>query len=1004
MPERHAALLETVEGRRLYKSGGGAWRRWGPYLSDREWGTVREDYSEYGTAWDYFPHDHARSRAYRWGEDGIGGFGDDKLNWCISVALWNRRDPIIKERLFGLTNAEGNHGEDVKELYFHLDATPTHSYMRMLYRYPIAAFPYEALLAENARRDVDEPEYEIADTGVFDDDRFFDVEIEYAKNTPEDILMRVTVHNRSGEAAALDVLPQVWARNRWSWNGTAAKPALRLHRGEQGAQAVFATHGAHAPMVITAHGDAPLDWLFCENETNVTRLFGTPAQGPFKDGINDYLVSGDEGAIRRDGGTRAAAHAALTLAPGERRAIYLRLRPLADSSVLNAADNGKGAHASTSDASGDAGPSSTEDTAAKDAWLRAEAPLELDAVFAQRQAEADAFYACLQTGMDSADARLVQRRAFAGLLWSKQYYEYDVARWLDGDAAQPAPPERRRRGRNSEWRHLCNGEVVSMPDKWEYPWYASWDLAFQAVALALVDPAFAKNQLLLLVKDRYQHPNGQLPAYEWAFGDGNPPVHAWATWRVYEIDRAITGEPDHDFLELVFHKLLLNFGWWVNRRDAEGRNIFQGGFLGLDNVGIFDRSAPLPTGGHIDQADGTAWMAGYALDLMRIALELAGERKTYIDIGVKFFEHFLYIAQAVNSGDDCETGLWNEEDEFFYDTLRIPGEPSVPLRVRSIVGLIPLFAVHVLEQRVHGHLHGLGQRLRWFLHHRPDLARLVSRWTEPGEGDSALLSLLRGHRMKALLRRALDEAEFLSPYGVRALSRYHLEHPFVFQHNGESFSIRYLPGESDSRVFGGNSNWRGPVWLPVNFMLIESLYEFHRYYGDDFRIEYPTGSGTKLSLQEIADALAGRVTQLFLKDAQGRRPAMAGSGVGAAEAADGLLLFHEYFHGDDGHGLGASHQTGWTALVALLLHPREQLGSGTLPRVAVAPGGASSASSASNASNASSASGAPSPSLPLDTERAAALGSPASEGVHKGAHRGADGGAEGKPATRWVWV
>ncbi|WP_076879676.1 MGH1-like glycoside hydrolase domain-containing protein [Bordetella sp. H567] len=893
-PSCAAPFIETAEGQRLAQADAVPWRRWGPYLSERQWGTVREDYSESGTAWDYFPHDHARSRAYRWGEDGIAGYGDDRLRWCLCLALWNGRDPIIKERLFGLTNAEGNHGEDVKELYFYLDATPTHSYMRMMYRYPMAAFPYADLVAENARRGPDQPEYEILDTGVFDDQRYFDVTVEYAKQAPDDIVMRITIENPSAEPATLHVMPQLWARNTWSWDGVSPRPSLQRVPDDAGS-AVLARHPAYEPMIATVSAPDPVQWLFCENETNVRRLFGNEGTGPFKDGINDYVVHGIQDAVRRDAGTKVAAHRVAHLAPGARTTMVLRFQPEA---------------------------------------RRDGAPLDVDALIARRRAEADAFYRCLQQGIDDPDARLVQRQALAGLLWSKQYYEFDVTRWLDGDAAQPVPPASRRRGRNADWRHLCNGEVVSMPDKWEYPWYASWDLAFHATALALVDPVFAKSQLLLLVKDRYQHPNGQLPAYEWAFGDGNPPVHAWATWRVYEIDRAWSGEADHAFLELVFHKLLLNFGWWVNRRDADGHNIFQGGFLGLDNVGIFDRSAPLPMGGHIDQADGTAWMAAYALDMMRIALELATVNKSYVDMAVKFFEHFLYIAEAVNSGDDCETGLWDEHDEFFYDALHLPGQDSVPMRVRSIVGLIPMFAVQVLEESVHGRLPGFKERLRWFLRHRPDLAKLVSRWTEPGKGNSALLSLLRGHRVKALLRRALDESEFLSDYGVRALSRVHRDAPYEFHHNGQSFSIRYQPGESDSRVFGGNSNWRGPVWLPVNYLLIESLYEFQRYYGDDFRVEYPTGSGRKYSLREIADKLARRITRLFLKNADGERPSMMGyPQLQTDPASRDLVLFHEFFHGDTGRGLGASHQTGWTALVALLLQPRGTAASGILPMV-----------------------------------------------------------------------
>ncbi|MGA7778660.1 MAG: glucosidase [Paraburkholderia sp.] len=893
-PLRAANLLATIEGTRLHSKECAHWQRWGPYLSERQWGTVREDYSPDGTAWDYFPHDHARSRAYRWGEDGIAGFGDDKLSWCVSLALWNRKDPILKERLFGLTNAQGNHGEDVKELYFYLDGTPTHSYMRMLYKYPHAAYPYDDLVQENARRGADMPEYEVLDTGVFDDECYFDVQVEYAKHTPEDIVMRVTVENRGDRSASLDVLPQIWARNSWSWKALDERPSLALHTSHGETHLLGMQHGRD-PMIVTAWSDdsPDLTWLFCENDTNVKRLFGMDGAGPFKDGFNDYLIHGDAQAVRHDAGSKAAAHVPLEFEPHGRAVIYLRWHP-----------------------------GSAPD----------EVPLDVKALFARRIAEADAFYAALQHDMPDPDSRLVQRQALAGMLWSKQYYQFDVQRWMDGDPAQPTPSAGRKRGRNADWRHLCNADIVSMPDKWEYPWYASWDLAFHAAAFALIDPEFAKRQLLLLVKDRYQHPNGQLPAYEWAFSDANPPVHAWAAWRVYEIDRALTGKGDRDFLELVFHKLLLNFSWWVNRKDADGHNIFQGGFLGLDNVGIFDRSSPLPTGGHLDQADGTAWMAAYALDLMRIALELAFANHVFIDIGIKFFEHFLYIAEAVSCDDGCETGLWDTADQFFYDKLKLPDGTSVPLRMRSIVGLIPLFAVHVLEERLHGALPELRSRLLWFLEHRPDLAKLVSRWNDPGKGNNLLLSLLRGHRMKALLRRALDESEFLSDHGVRALSRVHRDEPFVFTYNNCNFTVKYLPAESDSRVFGGNSNWRGPVWMPVNYLLIESLYEFHRYYGDDFRVEYPTGSGEKFSLSEVADRLAQRATTLFLKDRDGVRPVMGAYPLLQADPRSrDLVLFHEYFDGDNGRGVGASHQTGWSGLVALLLQPRVMDEAGIVP-------------------------------------------------------------------------
>ena len=871
------SVLETAEGRRLFSTQTAPWRRWGPYLSERQWGTVREDYSPGGTAWDSFPHDHARSRAYRWGEDGLAGFGDEQLNWCVSLGLWNGKDSIIKERLFGLTNEQGNHGEDVKELYFYLDGTPTHSYMRMLYKYPHAAFPYTDLVDENRRRGTELPEYEILDTGIFDDDAYFDVVIEYAKAGPDDILMRVTVENRSVNPARLHLLPQFWVRNTWSWNPARAKPDLRLVDGAVVGNNPELPH----KYIWSAEGKTPVEWLFCENETNVERLFGFNGPGPFKDGFNDYLINGTESAIRRDAGTKAAAHIELVMRGGEKRTIGMRLRRM------------------------------TNDTTAPEAF---------DLVFEKRREEADAYYAALQQDIADDDSKLIQRQALAGMLWSKQFYHFDVKRWLGGDAAQPAPPPQRLHGRNADWRHLSNADIISMPDTWEYPWYASWDLAFQAVAFAVIDPDFAKKQLILLTQDRFMHPNGQLPAYEWAFGDANPPVHAWAIWRVYEMDAQITGKEDRLFLERAFHKLLLNFGWWVNRKDAEGRNVFQGGFLGLDNIQIFDRSAPLPTGGHIDQSDGTAWMAAYALDMMRIGLELAADNEAYVDISVKFFEHFLYISEAMNGAGDSGSSLWDEQDEFFYDALKLPNGSSVPLRVRSIVGLSPLFAVHVLDSSAVGKLPRLEERLRWFLRHRPDLAKLVSRWYEPGKGNTLLLSLLRGHRMKRLLYRMLDEAEFLSDYGVRALSRYHANSPFKLDHNGESFGIEYNPAESTSRTFGGNSNWRGPVWMPVNYLLIEALREFHRYYGDEFRVEYPTHSGQMVSLLDIADSLAQRLCALFRKGKDGLRPVMAAyPGLVVDPRSKDLVLFHEYFHGDNGRGLGAAHQTGWTGLIALLL-------------------------------------------------------------------------------------
>jgi hypothetical protein len=873
--ESKPSLLHTVEGQRLQGDDAERWREWGPYLSDRQWGTVREDYSADGDAWSYFPHDHARSRAYRWGEDGLAGFSDKAQHWCLGLGLWNGRDAIIKERLFGLNNAEGNHGEDVKELYFHLDGVPSHAYMRMLYKYPHAAFPYADLVEENARRGLADPEYEILDTGVFNDNHYFDITVEYAKHEADDIFMRVTVENRSELAAHLHVLPQLWARNTWSWTEDAPCPLLEL-----GDVQVLAHRQKQASRQATAWGRETCDWLFCNNDSNWPRLSGEPAVGPFKDGINDYLVAGDTQAIRRDRGTRAAAHFSLKLEGRATEVIYLRFAPL-------------------------------------------EAPkVNAKALFANRRSEADEFYATLQDGMQSVDARDVQRQALAGLLWSKQLYYYDVNLWLKGDPTQAAPPPERVEVRNKQWRHLVNFDILSMPDKWEYPWYASWDQAFQAVAFALIDPGFAKQQLLALVQDRFMHPNGQLPAYEWRFDDANPPVHAWASWRVYKMEQAQTGTGDAEFLERIFHKLLLNFSWWVNRKDADGRNLFQGGFLGLDNIGVFDRSAPLPAGYQLDQADGTAWVAAYALDLMRIALELAKRNAVYVDMSVKFFEHFLYIAGAINLVDDTGEGLWDEQDGFFYDMLRCPGGERQPVRLRSIVGLMPLFAVQVLEQREHEGLPGLRERLLGFLHHRPDLAELVSRWTEPGKGNRLLLALLRGQRTKDLIKRMLDEQEFLSAYGIRSMSKSFAETPFKMRMNGDTLCADYEPAESDSRLFGGNSNWRGPLWMPINYMLIESLREFHRYYDENFSVEYPTGSGYLASLGEVAQGLSDRLVRLFLRDDSGNRPSMAGyPQLQADPASRDLLLFHEYFHGENGRGLGASHQTGWSALVALLLQP-----------------------------------------------------------------------------------
>ncbi|MFO1475306.1 MAG: glucosidase [Verrucomicrobiota bacterium] len=861
------------------------WRRWGPYLSERQWGTVREDYSPHGNAWEYLPHDHARSRAYRWGEDGIAGISDDQQRLCLSLALWNGNDPILKERIFGLTNSEGNHGEDAKELYYYLDATPTHSYLKMLYKYPQRAFPYARLLEENGRRkgDSSQPEFELLDTGVFDDDLYFDVFVEYAKAGPEDMLMRVTVHNRGPEEAAIHLLPQLWFRNTWSWKPGSKKPLMREQDGH-----VHVEHGELGLYRLFAEGDPSPTLLFCENETNTRRLYGVAgAQGFFKDAFDEYIVHDNPSAVNPGRvGTKVGALFKRTIPAGGSAIVRLRLTKSS----------------------------------------RAKPFVDFDTTFAARISEADEFYGALQSDIADADARNVQRQAFAGMIWSKQFFYYDVAEWIQGDPGQVPPPAERRHGRNGEWRHLNNADIVSMPDKWEYPWYAAWDLAFHCIPLALVDAGFAKHQLTLLTREWYMHPNGQLPAYEWAFGDVNPPVHAWATWRVFQMDRKQRGDRgDLAFLERVFHKLMLNFTWWVNRKDAQDRNIFQGGFLGLDNIGVFDRSAPLPTGGFINQADGTSWMAMYSLNLMRIALELARHNKVYEDIATKFFEHFLHIAEAMNNIGDEGIGLWCDKDEFYYDVLNLPNGQSSPLKVRSMVGLIPLFAVETLEAELLEELPGFAGRLEWFLNSRPDLARLVSRWQEPGMGERHLLSLLRGHRMKSLLKRMLDETEFLSDFGIRALSKVHEREPYRFEGGGMTHEVNYWPAESRSGLFGGNSNWRGPIWMPVNYLLIESLQKFHHYYGDDFKIECPTGSGRFMTIREVADDLSGRLARLFLKGDDGQRPVLKYHPKLAADRHfRDYVLFHEYFHGDTGRGVGASHQTGWTGLVAKLLQPREK--------------------------------------------------------------------------------
>ena len=873
------------ERERLKESDNGEvlWRRWGPYLSERQWGTVREDYSPNGTAWDYFPHDLARSRAYRWGEDGLCGFSDSHQRICLALVVWNGKDPILKERLFGLTNSEGNHGEDVKEIYYYLDATPTHSYLKALYKYPQNAFPYSELVQENRRRSNRDPEYELIDTGAFRESRYFDLFVEYAKAGPEDILMRITAVNRGPEAASIHVLPQLWFRNTWAWTNEAEKPLLEA----VSANSVLVRHAELGVYTFWVDGNPSL--LFCDNETNTKRLYGLEGTTKyFKDAFHEYLVNGDTEAVnpsRR--GTKCAAHYPLTIPAGTQVKLQLRLAAI-------------------------------------------ETPpfADFDEIFASRREEADEFYANLQCDTADEEQRDIQRQAFAGMVWSKQYFHYEVSRWLKGDPTQPPPPPERKRGRNHEWTHLKNADVVSMPDKWEYPWYAAWDLAFHTIPLSVIDPGFAKEQLMMMTRVWYMHPNGQLPAYEWAFGDVNPPVHAWATWRVFQIDRKYRREEQQDdpgdlsFLRRVFHKLMLNFTWWVNRKDAEGRNIFQGGFLGLDNIGVFDRSAPLPTGGYMNQSDGTSWMAMYCLNLMRIALELAGHDHVYEDIATKFFEHFLQIAEAMSSlGEGI--GLWDEADGFYYDVLNLPDGAMIPLKVRSMVGLIPLFAVETLEPDLLDTLPEFKANLEWYLTNRPDMAKLVSRWYVPGAGDRRLLSLVRGHRMKRILRRMLDESEFLSEYGVRALSRHHLKHPYQFRWGSDTVEVKYEPGESTSGLFGGNSNWRGPIWFPVNFLIIESLQKFHHYYGDDFKIECPTGSGVFITIEEVALELGRRLTRLFLRGNDDRRPFNGQNEVFQRDPHfRNYINFYEYFHGDNGRGIGASHQTGWTGLIAKICHPR----------------------------------------------------------------------------------
>ena len=857
------------------------WKRWGPYLADRQWGTVREDYSPDGNVWEYLPHDQARSRAYRWGEDGIGGISDRHQYICFALALWNGQDPILKERLFGLTGNQGNHGEDVKEYYFHLDSTPTHSYMKFLYKYPQREFPYAQLVEENRTRTKRDMEFELVDTGAFDENRYFDVFIEYAKATPDDILVRIQAINRGPESAPLHLLPSIWFRNTWAWGLDARRP--RLHRDATAEiAAINLNHYYYGKRWLYCENDPEL--LFTENETNHSRLFNAENAARFvKDGINDYLIHKALNSVNPESsGTKAAAHYSAVLQPGASFTARLRFSNL--SPTASEALDGK-----------------------------------FDQVVAQRRDDAEEFYRSVIPQNTSPDRRNIMRQALAGLLWSKQFYHYDVDRWLKGDPGGPEPARERLKGRNSEWRHLYNADVISMPDKWEYPWYAAWDLAFHCVALALVDADFAKQQLLLMTREWYMHPNGELPAYEWAFGDVNPPVHAWAAWRVYKMEAKRRGRGDRQFLERIFQKLLLNFTWWVNRKDAAGRNIFQGGFLGLANIGVFDRSAPLPTGGYIEQSDATSWMGMYCLNMLAIALELARENTVYEDVASKFFEHFVYICEAINNLGGAGIKLWNVEDGFYYDVLNMTSGERLPMKVRSMVGLIPLYAVETLDPGTVDALPGFKRRMQWFIENRPGLSEHIeTRSTD--DGPQRFLSLVNRHRLTRVLRYMLDENEFLSPYGIRALSRYHRDHPYTLKVNGMEYRIDYEPAESSTGLFGGNSNWRGPIWFPVNFLLIESLQKFHFFLGDGYKVECPTGSGQTANLWQVAGEISQRLTRIFTRDQDGQRPVF-----GSTEKFQSdpywrdLIPFNEYFHGDNGAGIGASHQTGWTALVAKLI-------------------------------------------------------------------------------------
>lgn len=869
----------TQEEKRLAECRAGVkWKEWGPYLSERQWATVREDYTEYGNAWESIVHDQARSKSYRWGEDGIGGFSNSDQRICISWAFWNGKDSILKERLFGLTGYEGNHGEDVKELYYYLDSTPTHSYMKMLYKYPINTFPYADLVNANKKRSKKEREYELMDTGIFDKDEYFDIFLEYAKADTDDFLFKATVHNRSKKKADLTVLPTIWFRNTWSSGRDSAIPEMK----KVDDQSMVINHHLLGNFNIYL-GEGVTEQVYCDNATNRVRLYDVPnKQSNYpKDAINDYIVNGKKTVNPDQKGTKASAVYKISVPAESSKTVTFRFsaktleKPFAD----------------------------------------------FDTIFEERLAEADSFYRNIHGKVVDKDLKNIQRQAFAGMMWSKQFYYYNIRNWLHGDPGRMKPSEKRKHGRNWDWQHLYNYDILSMPDKWEYPWFAAWDLAFHCIPICRIDPDFAKDQLLLLLKDRYLHPNGQIPAYEWNFSDVNPPVHAWAVLRVFQIDREVTGKPDFEFLQKAFHKLSINFTWWVNRKDEEGNNVFEGGFLGLDNIGVFDRNDPIVEDSRLEQADSTSWMAMFSLNMLRMALDLSMEYPVYQDMAIKFFEHFLYIAGAMNSIGENDVELWDDEDNFYYDVMHTPDKPNQRMKVRSMVGLIPLFAIEILRAEVYGKLPEFRDRLEFFLKERPKLAALVARWEAKGKGERRLLSIIRGFRLKRIVERMVDEEEFLSEFGIRAMSKFHAKHPYKLTIEGRKLEVSYLPGESDSSFFGGNSNWRGPIWFPVNYLILESMLKYSYYYGQDYQVEYPKDSGKLCTLQEITRDICLRLMNIFSKDENGNRPVYGKNKKFQNDPHfKDYILFYEYFHGDTGEGLGASHQTGWTGLIAELIH------------------------------------------------------------------------------------